>query len=138
MTYLLDTSALLAHYRGEVGAERVQEIFADDEAGILIATVSIPELARRLSELGMDDAEIHRVTSAYLQLAAEAVPIDVTVAEASYDLIRQMTERLPLIDALIAAAARVKQARLVHRDAHMRAIPTAMLEQLDLENPTSS
>lgn len=137
MTYLLDTSALLAHYRGEAGSERVQEIFADDEAEILIATVSIPELARRLSELGMDEAEIQRVVSAYLQLAAEVVRIDVTVAEASYDLIRQMTERLPLIDALIAAAARVKKARLVHRDAHMRSIPPALLEQVDLENPAS-
>ena len=30
MTHLLDTSALLAHYLAESGAERVQALFEDD------------------------------------------------------------------------------------------------------------
>ena len=47
-----------------------------------------------------------------------------------------LPERLPLIDALISAAARFRSAKLVHRDAHMRAIPPEEIEQLDLEGPT--
>jgi hypothetical protein len=34
---------------------------------------------------------------------------------------------------LIGAAARTRQAVLVHRDAHLRAIPEKLLRQLDLE-----
>ena len=30
MTHLLDTSALLAHYLGEAGAERVQDLFENE------------------------------------------------------------------------------------------------------------
>ena len=69
MRSLLDTSALLAHYRNEEGAERVQELFEDDHEEILIASVSIPEFARRLRELGVGDAEISRVMADYRQLA---------------------------------------------------------------------
>jgi len=36
-------------------------------------------------------------------------------------------------DALIASAARSRGAVLVHRDAHMRAIPATLVGQLDLE-----
>lgn len=132
MLFLLDTSALLTHYRGEPGAERVQTIFDDDEAEIAIASVSIPELARRLHDLGLDDSEVLGVVAGYRQVAGEVVSIDAPVAEASYTLIRNASTRLPLIDALIAAAAKVKGASLVHRDAHLRAIPAALLEQLDL------
>ncbi|HEV7505805.1 MAG TPA: hypothetical protein VGS07_12925 [Thermoanaerobaculia bacterium] len=39
---------------------------------------------------------------------------------------------MPLVDALIAAAARERQACLVHRDRHMSPIPSNLLEQLDL------
>lgn len=133
MVYLFDTSALLAHYRGEAGAEKVQEIFADEDARILICSVSIPEFARRLYDLGTEPPTIRQAVADYLQLASEVVAIDVAVAECSYDLIRQTPVRLPLIDALIAAAACVKTASLVHRDAHMRAIPTALLDQTNLE-----
>ena len=40
---------------------------------------------------------------------------------------------LPLVDALIAAVAQAKGAVLVHRDAHMRAIPPELLQLNDLE-----
>jgi predicted nucleic acid-binding protein len=41
--------------------------------------------------------------------------------------------RLPLVDALIATVAQVRDAVLVHRDEHMRAIPSALLKQSDLK-----
>lgn len=52
MIYLLDTSALLAHYRDEVGAARVQALFEREEDELLLASVSLPEFARRLKDLG--------------------------------------------------------------------------------------
>ncbi len=134
MVNLLDTSAILAHYRNEAGAGRVQELFADDAEEILIASVSLPEFARRLLELGMDDAEILRVVADYRQVAGAVVAVDAAVAETSWEVICQTPKRLPLVDALIASAALVNGARLVHRDAHMCAIPASLLAQLDLED----
>ena len=134
--YLLDTSALLAHYRNERGAERVQALFEEEGGKILLASVSLPEFARRLRELGVDDSGIGEALVGYKLLIDEVVSVDSAIAEASYDLIRRLPERLPLIDALISAAARFRSAKLVHRDAHMRAIPPEEIEQLDLEGPT--
>ena len=67
------------------------------------------------------------------RLIDEVVSADAAIAEASYELICRLPERPPLIDALIAAAARFRSARLVHRDARMRAIPPEEIEQIDLE-----
>lgn len=44
MRYLLDTSALLAHYRQEAGWEEVQTLFEDSAAELLLAAVSFAEL----------------------------------------------------------------------------------------------
>jgi predicted nucleic acid-binding protein len=117
MLNLLDTSALLAHYRGEKGAERVQALFAEEDEEIL----------------GVEDTRIRHVIGEYQELAHSVVAVDATVAETSDSILRATPSRLPLVDALIAAAARVTGARLVHRDSHMRAIPAALLEQLDLD-----
>lgn len=134
MLNLLDTSALLAHYRGEKGGQRVQALFAEEDEEILIASVSIPELARRLRDLGVQEAENRRVVGEYRQLARSVVATDATVAETSDAIIRETPSRLPLVDALIAASARVTGARLVHRDSHMRAIPATLVVQLDLDS----
>jgi predicted nucleic acid-binding protein len=131
--YLLDTSALLAHYRQEEGADQVQSLFDDDDNVLLIASVSLPEFARRLRDLGADANEAREVVERYRQAITEVVAVDAEVANASFDLICAMPARLPLVDALIAAAARTRQASLVHRDAHLRAIPATLLSQLDLE-----
>ena len=51
MTYLLDTSAWLAHYTGENGGAQVQKLIARDGARILVASVSVTEFMRRLQTL---------------------------------------------------------------------------------------
>lgn len=76
----------------------------------------------------------------YQELLNEIVPVDEGVALAAFDIGCEMTERLPLADALIAAAAHERGACLVHRDRHMASIPASVLEQIDLsveppENP---
>lgn len=133
MTYLLDTSALLAHYRDEVGAARVQALFEREEDELLLASVSLPEFARRLKDLGASPDKAREVLQQYRQAVGEVVAVDAEVADASFDLLCQLPERLPLVDALIAASALTRRACLVHRDAHLRAIPETLLAQLDLE-----
>lgn len=136
MTYLLDTSALLLHFRQETGAEQVQQLFDDDDAVLLVASLSLPEMARRLRDLGSSPSDARRVVADYQGTFAEVVPVDATIALLSFDLSVRMPERLPLVDALIAAAAFSRQACLVHRDKHLRTIPATILPQLDLGSPS--
>lgn len=129
MRFLLDTSALLAHYRRESGAAAVQALFEDVDAAILLASPSLTEFARRLIALGANDLSVREALDNYALLFTEIVPIDVTVAVGAYLIGRQTEQRLPLIDALIAAAAQSRNAVLVHHDAHMASIPGDVVEQ---------
>ena len=132
MRYLLDTSALLAHYRQEVGWERVQALFESEAAELIVASVSLTELGRRLHELGVAEAETEGVLADYQLLFAEIAPVDVSVARAAFVIGCRTPRRLPLVDALIAAVAQVRTAVLVHRDEHMRPLPEELVRQVDL------
>src|SRR3954447_26128299 len=114
--FLFDTSALIAHNRQEPGWARVQAIFEEGESEILIASVSLTEFARRLRELGATEAEARRTVEDYLELFDEVVPVDEGVAFIAFDIGCAVEKRLPLTDALIAAAAQRRGAHLVHRD----------------------
>lgn len=135
MTYLLDTSAVLAHLRGERGAERVQQLFEQDQNTLLLCSVTLAELARRLRALGASAEEAWQQISHYQEAVDDVVPVDESVAQESDRLSLAASARLPLVDAFIAAAACVRSAVLVHRDAHLREVAAAGLRQLDLEVP---
>lgn len=132
MIHLLDTSALLAHARGEPGAERVQSLFERKETTLLVCSLSLAEMARRLRDLGATPAEAWEKIESYRQALDEVVAVDEVVARESDRISQAASERLPLVDSLIAAAARVRGAVLVHRDAHLRGIPETVVSQLDL------
>jgi predicted nucleic acid-binding protein len=133
MLYLLDTSALLAHHRQECGWEKVQALFEDEEAILILASVSLTEFGRRLHELGAEEAAVDESLSAYQLLFTEIAAVDSIVARVAFTIGCRTPHRLPLTDALIAATARTQGAVLVHRDEHMRSIPTDLVRQLDLE-----
>lgn len=135
MIYLLDTSALLAHYRQEDGWEVVQALFEDDEAELHIASVTLTEFGRRLYALGATESEAKETLARYESLFATNVAVDADVAKTAFVIGCHTPRRLPLVDALIAAAAQTKGAILVHRDEHMRAIPSSLLGQKDLLPP---
>jgi predicted nucleic acid-binding protein len=130
--FLLDTSALIAHYRQEPGWSRVQALFDTEGSEILAASVSLVEFARRLRELGATAGEARRSAESYMEALNDIVPVDESVAFAAFDIGCETAQRLPLIDALIAAAAHERSACLVHRDRHMVSIPANMVEQIDL------
>jgi predicted nucleic acid-binding protein len=133
--YLLDTSALLAHYRQESGWDAVQAIFEDEEAEVIIASISLAEFGRRLRDLGAPQPLILETLTSYQLLCAEVAPVDTMMALAACTIGCHTSRRLPLVDALIAAVAQVRDAVLVHRDEHMRAIPIGLLRQHDLDLP---
>jgi predicted nucleic acid-binding protein len=136
--YLLDTSALLAQARKEHGWQRVQAIFEEKGVEILVASVSISEFACRLHDLGATPAEAREATTAYRDLLDEVVAVDGQVAWSAFEMGCQTPNRLPLIDALIAAAAGERGACLVHRDQHMASILPHLTAQLNLAAEPSS
>jgi len=130
--YVLDTSALLAHYRQEVGWSEVQALFEAEEAELILVSVSLAEFGRRLCELGATEEEIEATLTSYQLLFEEIVPVDAASAQAAFVLGCRTPRRLPLVDALIAAVAQIKGAILVHRDEHMRSLPADLVSQQDL------
>ncbi len=127
--YLLDTSALLVHFRNEAGAARVQSILEDGGAEVLIASPSVAELARRVAGLGAETTEARAVALEYAGLVSQVIAIDTALAIRAFELGSAAAQRLPLVDALIASAASLHEATLVHRDPHFRTIPVDLLEQ---------
>lgn len=126
---MLDTSALLAHYLREPGAEDVNLILARglDETGISLITAV--ELRGRLTELLADAAEAQRAFKLYTETLTTTFPFTRQTAEAAMELRTATRPRLPMVDALIAASAKQHGATLVHRDAHMAGIPTSVVNQ---------
>jgi predicted nucleic acid-binding protein len=130
--FLIDTSALLAHARKEPGWERVSALFEQRDCEVLASAVSLTEFARRLRDLGSPVEGASAIMASYRDLLDEVVPVDGQVARTAFEIGCATPERLPLVDALIAASAHERGATLVHRDRHLAAIPADLLSQLDL------
>ena len=129
MTHLLDTSALLAHYIAEPGAERVQALFEDDAVVTGASILSLYEFELRLHQLGVDAATRTSELSRYRALLDEVVDVDETVRSEAISLRTSATAHVAAMDVLIAATASVRNATLVHRDPHFTAIPGSLLKQ---------
>ncbi len=123
---LLDTSALLAHWHGEAGAERIQAMLADEGTEILLCALSVAEFARAALALGASRDEARATALRYASVAT-LVAVDEAVAVRAFELDTLASKRLPLADALIAAAAAVRGAILIHRDAHFDELPADLL-----------
>ena len=95
--YLLDTSALLAHYRQEAGWQAVQALFEADETEIIAASVSLTEFGRRLRDLGATETEIDDILAAYQLLFSGVAAVDTAVARQAFVLGCRAPHRLPLV-----------------------------------------
>ena len=129
MTHLLDTSALLAHYLAESGADRVQTLFEDDAVVAGASILSLYEFELRLHQLGVDAAIRTAELSRYRALLNEMVDVDEAVRSEASRLRTSATAHVAAMDILIAATASLKNATLVHRDPHFTAIPPSLLKQ---------
>lgn len=128
MTHLLDSSAILALYFGETGADRVRELLVDPQHSVALSVLTAAEFSSRLRAEGAEEAfeaDWDRLSN----LVSAVLPVSLTVVRRSIALRRAATERLPLIDALIAATAAESGAILVHRDPHFASIPKSLLSQ---------
>jgi predicted nucleic acid-binding protein len=86
----------------------------------------------RLGAIVGDPAETSHAFRLYTEIVTAPLPVTVEVARKAIQLRELAGSRLPLVDSLIAAAANVENATLVHRDAHFDGIPGSQLRQLTL------
>lgn len=129
MTHALDTSALLAHYLAEPGAERVQALLEDALVVAGASILSLYEFELRLHQLGVDAAARTAELNRYRALLNEVVVVDESVRSEAIRLRTSATTHIAAMDVLIAATASLKNATLVHRDPHFAAIPVNLLKQ---------
>lgn len=128
MSYLLDSSALLAFYFAEPGGERVLELLSDDSIEVGVSVLTMAEFWSRFRATG-SDKEFEEEWRAVSQLVSAIRPVSLEVVRQSLALRSAATGRLPHIDALIAATAAMLDAALVHRDPHFASIPAHLLKQ---------
>lgn len=132
MSHLLDTSALLAHFFDEPGAQETQAILDQGRDHAAACAVTVAEFEGRLLQEGIDEDERIVASLHYFGLLARVLPVTQQTGHLAAELRERSPERLPLVDALIAATAKQHALTLVHRDAHMAAIPSDELAQLKL------
>lgn len=132
ITHVLDTSAILAHYLGEPGADDVNAILARGPDTTGISLIALVELRGRLAEVVADPQEAERAFKLYSEMLATVLPFSRETADAAMDLRAATRPRLPLVDALVAASAKQHAAMLVHRDPHMATIPASLVSQIML------
>ena len=132
MAHLLDTSAVLAHFLDEPGADVVSRILVGGKKKALLCAPSWAELERRLGELVSDAAEAERVWTLYTQELCGFLRLDEDSVRAAIALRRSAEGRLPLIDALIAGCASANGMELVHRDSHMDRLSAGNLRIISL------
>ena len=132
ITHVLDTSALLAHYFDEPGADVVAKLWKSRGPKPGICAVTVAELRGRLEQEMSDAGEAKAAADAYLDELTVCIEVDRAVAELACHIRAATPQRLPLVDALIAATARAAGAVLVHKDPHMARIPSEVVKQVVL------
>ena len=128
-TYLLDTSAWLAHVFDEPGADEVTALFADPETTIVISVLSILETQARFRAKNRAH-EFSEMLETYRLLFTRIYPAGEAVILGAIALREASTGRLPAMDSLIAATAAHHHATLVHRDPHFGGLPPESVVQL--------
>jgi predicted nucleic acid-binding protein len=81
LTHLLDTSGLLAHYRGEPGVEEVDALLSDSAQRVGVSSLTWLEFRVRLAELTPDSSEQSEAMAIYSTLLGEGVPVTDSIAD---------------------------------------------------------
>ena len=138
VTHVLDTSAILAHYFDEPGAEMVERLWEDSRNRVAICILTLPELKGRLAEEVPDRHEVERVFSQYVDELTASLVVDRKAARSAMLLRESVDVRLPLVAAVIAGCAHAHSAVLVHRDPHLAAISHGLVAQVVLPEKDAS
>ena len=132
MNLFLDTTALVAHALAEAGGSEVQALIANEAHDFFICSLSLFELAGVLKQNGASE-QISTYWDVYRQVA-KVIPVDADLAQSAWNLREKVGARIPIADAIIAAATQSVKATLVHRDQHLAQIPPSLILQIQLSH----
>ncbi len=132
ITHVFDTSAILAHYFHEPGAELVNALLADNSAEVGIPATELLELNRQLNHTLPDIAEAQRAFHLYADELIATIPVTREIVTRALLLIEKTGDRLSPMEAILAATAQNEGAILVHRTAQLAALPGNLLRQCAL------
>ena len=131
MKLLLDTSVLVCFYKKEFGWQiALDKIKVASE--VLLSAISIAEFGRLCMSDGKAIEIAYEALESVMQLVTAVIPVDKTTSITVLEITAKATNRVPMVDAIIAATAIQHGAVLLHRDAHFRSVPQAMLHQEEL------
>jgi len=123
LIYLLDTSAVLAHYFKEPGHSDVAQLIADPNAVLGISALTVYELNTRLRAIGIGNQDVVEVIETYTRTFDFVAPLTDDIASLGADLRASAGQRTSAVDVLIAATAVRTGGTLVHRDPHFASLP---------------
>lgn len=130
MSFLFDTSAIVAHALLQPGANQVQSIMERGDSRLAASALSLFELAGILQREGCAGT-IRQFWQIYSD-GLEIIPVTTDLAQAAWELREKAGSRLPMADAIVAATAQSLGATLVHRDSHLASIPESLIPQFRL------
>ena len=120
-SYLLDTSALAAHFLAEPGGDFVAECLRQGQA--FICALTVVEFHMLLKRHDMNPAQRQRVWRVCRDAIAGVHPVDEAVAALAVQVRDGADARIPLADACIAACAAQHELILLHADSHYAGLP---------------
>ena len=121
--YLIDTSAILAHCLDEEGWDQVDFLLFERET--YVAAITWFELRVGLK----NTPDTNEIVRGYEKLVTGTIDLTHEIAVAAFELRQVSGIRIPTVDAVIAASAKVLGYELVHRDPHLGIIPARLLKQ---------
>lgn len=136
LTHLLDTSALCCHFLRHPGWESVDAVLRERSAGVSV--IGWFELRYVLKRMGVSDEDAYEVVDRYRATRLMGVPVDEAVAVRAFRIRDEAGCRLPMADALMAATAATHGAILLHRDAHLDAVPDRLVKKMRLPDDEDS
>jgi predicted nucleic acid-binding protein len=128
VTHLLDSSAVIAYYFDEPGADQVAFLLEDNRNPPAVSCITEIEFWSRLRSLG-DESSFESNWKEIAEIVS-IEPLTNAAATRAREIRQACQERLPTVDTLIAATASVRDITLVHRDPHFQSIPSRFLKQL--------
>ncbi len=130
--FILDTSALLVHFRFERGHDEVAKILLVPYNFAVISAISWLEFQVRLRILVPEHAVRKETLQLYRDVLKRIEPVTEVIANQAMALRLMASGRIPNADALIAATAVVLSGVLVHCDPHFETLPADVLQRVRL------
>lgn len=131
MTWLLDSTALLAFLLDETEAEQVESLIYDRPGEAAVSFATWLEVHGRLKALGLSQEDTEAQMSDARALPLATLWPDERILQGMLEI--KAGGYFPFADTLIAATAHAHGLTLVHKDPHFSALP-ASIRQLDLSN----